>query len=57
VKDTKRRSELTFDSEQAELAIRQAVDTGHKFVYDNLRSNLARAQNRVNALLARLANR
>jgi hypothetical protein len=57
VKDKKRRSELTFDSEQAELAIRQAVDAGHQFVYDNLRSNLGRAQNRVNALLARLANR
>jgi hypothetical protein len=57
VKEKKRRNELTFDSEQAELTIRQAVDAGHQFVYDNLRSNLARAQNRVNALLARLANR
>jgi hypothetical protein len=57
VKEKKRRSELMFDYEQAELAIRQAVDVGHKFVYDNLRSNLGRAQNRVNALLARLSNR
>jgi hypothetical protein len=57
VNDKKRRAKLTFDYEQTELAVRQAVEVGHKFVYDSLRSNLARAQDRTNALLASLANR
>jgi hypothetical protein len=57
VTDKKRHAELTFAYEQAEIPLRHAVELGHTFVYDDLRRNLSRAQEQVNALMGRLVNR
>jgi hypothetical protein len=57
VADKKRKAELKFAYEQAELPLRRAVELGHRFVYDDLRRNLSHAQEQVNALMAKLANR
>ena len=57
VNDKTRRAELTMAYQQAEVPLIRAVDAGHKFVYDDLRENLARAQDRVTALMARMVNR
>ena len=57
VDDQKRRVALTNVLEQAQVPLTRAVNDGHKFVYDNLRENLALAQRRVEALLSTLANR
>jgi hypothetical protein len=52
-----RRTELTQAYEQAQVPLTRAVNAGHKFVYDELREYLGVAQQRVEALLNRLANR
>ncbi len=57
VDDQKRRVALTNALEQAQVPLTRAVNAGHKFVYDDLRENLALAQKRVEALLSTLANR
>lgn len=57
VSDAKRKAELTAAYEQAQVPLTKAVNAGHKFVYDDLRSELADAQKRAEALMARLANR
>lgn len=57
VDDQKRRVALTNALEQAQVPLTRAVNAGHKFVYDDLRENLALAQKRVEALLSSLANR
>lgn len=56
VSDKTRRTELTTALEQAQVPMTRAVNAGHKFVYDELRDQLAVAQKRAEALLARLAN-
>lgn len=56
VTDRTRRQELTEELEQAKVPMQQAVNAGHKFVYDDLQEALARAQSRVEALLSKLAN-
>ena len=57
VKDSKRRAELNDDYQQAQVPLIRAVNAGHKFVYDDLRQYLGVAQQRTQALLAKLANR
>jgi hypothetical protein len=57
VSDAKRRAELTAAYEQAQVPVTKAVNAGHKFIYDDLRTELADAQKRTEALMARLANR
>ena len=57
VSDKTRQAELTSAYQQAEVPLTRAINAGHKFVYDELRDNLARAQERVAELLARLVNR
>jgi hypothetical protein len=48
---------LTDALQQAQVPLTRAVNAGHRFVYDDLRENLATAQKRVEALLSTLANR
>jgi hypothetical protein len=57
VDDQKRRATLTDALQQAQVPLTRAVNAGHRFVYDDLRENLATAQKRVEALLSTLANR
>ncbi len=57
VDDKKRRAALSKSYDEAQVPLSRAVDAGHRFVYDQLREQLAVAQTRVAALLATLANR
>lgn len=57
VDDQKRRAALSDALQQAQVPLTRAVNAGHKFVYDELRENLATAQKRVETLLSTLANR
>ena len=57
VNDKSRRASLTEAYRQAEIALKRAVDAGHRFVYDELRTDLSVARARVQALLTSLANR
>lgn len=57
VTDQKRRVALTDALQQAQVPLTRAVNAGHRFVYDELRENLAVAQRRVEAVLSTLANR
>ena len=56
VSDKPRRLELQDALEQARVPLARAINAGHKFVYDDLQVSLATAQERAEALLARLAN-
>jgi hypothetical protein len=55
VKDPERRADLLAAYQQAEVPVTRAVNAGHKFVYAELEEYLAVAQERTDALLARLA--
>lgn len=57
VNDPQRRAALQDEYEQAQVPLTRAIQAGHKFVYDDLREYLATAQERAQALLAKLANR
>jgi hypothetical protein len=57
VSDQKRRADLTSALDRAQAPLVRAVEAGHKFVYDDLKAQLATAQQRVDALLNALANR
>jgi hypothetical protein len=57
VDNKERRAELNTAYEQAEVPLTRAVNAGHKFIYDELREYLMVAQQRVAALMSRLANR
>jgi hypothetical protein len=57
VTDKPRRAALTEAYDQAQVPVTRALNAGHKFVYDELRDYLATAQERVEALLTKLANR
>jgi len=57
VSDKGRRAEYDEALNQAQVPLTRAVNAGHKFVYDELREYLGVAQQRVEALLNRLANR
>lgn len=57
VSDKARRQELEDTLEQARVPMSRAINAGHRFVYDELKSSLAQAQTRVEDLLSRLANR
>jgi len=56
VNDKARRRELDEALEQAQVPVTRAVNAGHRFVYDELKSALAQAQTRAEELLSRLAN-
>lgn len=56
VTDKQRRQELQDELDQAKVPLTRAVNAGHKFVYDDLQASLATAQQRAEALLAKLAN-
>jgi non-homologous end joining protein Ku len=56
VSDKAKRQAFVDRYEQARVPLVRAVNAGHKFVYDDLQSNLANAQKRVQELLAELAN-
>lgn len=55
VDNRERRRGLEDAYQQAEVPVVQAVNAGHRFVYDEMRERLEVAQRRVEALLARLA--
>lgn len=56
VNDKPRRQALQDELEQAKVPLTRAISAGHKFVYDDLQNSLATAQQRAEALLAKLAN-
>ena len=57
VNDRTRRNELDAAYQQADVALTQAVQAGHQFVYDDLEERSSVARQRIDALLDRLANR
>ncbi len=57
VNDKARRTALTDAYEQAQVPITRAVNAGHKFVYDDLEKFVALAQERIEKLMAAIANR
>ena len=56
VRDRTRRAALEEAHQQAEVPLIQAVQAGHKFVYDDLKERLSLARQRMEALLGQLAN-
>jgi hypothetical protein len=56
VKEKPRRTQLDEAYQQAEVPLIQAVQAGHRFAYDDLKERLAVARQRMEALLAQLAN-
>jgi hypothetical protein len=56
VSDKPRRAELDDAYQQAEVPLIQAVQAGHQFVYDDLKERLSVARQRIETLLAQLAN-
>ena len=56
VKDKTRRADLDQAYQQAEVPLVQAVQAGHKFVYDDLRERLSVARQRMEAMLWQLVN-
>lgn len=57
VEDGQRRADLMAEYEQAMVPVTRAINAGHKFVYEELDEYLTVAQQRVEKLMARLANR
>ena len=57
VDDARRRADLMAEYEQAMVPVTRAINAGHKFIYSELDENLNVAQERVEKLMARLANR
>lgn len=55
IDDRKRRAAFTDMLQQAQVPLTRAVNAGHKFVFADLREDLAVAQKRVEALLSTLA--
>jgi len=55
--DQQRRAAYAATYEDAQIPLTRAISAGHRFVYDELRDQLAEAQKRVAALMAQLANR
>jgi signal transduction histidine kinase len=56
VDDKTRRAQLEIAYQQAEVPLIQAIEAGHRFVYDDLRERAAVARTRTEALLKQLAN-
>lgn len=57
VDDKQRRADLSEQYRQAEVPLTRAISAGHKFVYDDLNEYLNLAQNRIEKLMANIANR
>lgn len=56
VTDKARRTQLDAAYQQANVPLVQAVQAGHQFEYDELKERLSVARQRLEALLAQLAN-
>lgn len=56
VGDPRRRAELDDAYRQAGVPMVQATQAGHQFEYDELKARLSAARQRLEALLARIAN-
>jgi hypothetical protein len=56
VNEKSRRAQLDEAYQQAEVPLIQAVQAGHQFVYEDLKDRLSVARQRIEALLAQLAN-
>jgi hypothetical protein len=56
IDDKARRARLEAAYQQAEVPLIQAIQAGHKFVYDDLRERSEVARMRTEALLKELAN-
>jgi hypothetical protein len=56
VNEKPRRTQLDEAYQQAEVPLIQAVQAGHQFAYDDLKERLSVARQRIEALLAQLAN-
>ena len=57
VEDKQRRADLMNDYEQATVPMTRAINAGHKFVYTELDEYLTVAQDRVEKLMSKIANR
>lgn len=57
VDDKQRRADLMGEYEQATVPLTRAINAGHKFVYAELDEHLKVAQERVEKLMSRIANR
>lgn len=57
VDDKERRADLMDEYEQATVPMTRAINAGHKFVYAELDEYLTVAQDRVERLMSRIANR
>lgn len=57
VDDKQRRDDLLAEYEQAQVPLTRAINAGHKFVYNELEEYLKVAQERVETLMSRIANR
>jgi hypothetical protein len=53
VNDKARRAEYTLACEQAEVPLIRAMNSGHKFQYEELRANLFQAEDRISAVMTR----
>jgi hypothetical protein len=56
VKDPARKKSLEDAYEQAQVPLREAVNSAHAFVFDQMRERLAAAKQRSEALLTELTN-
>lgn len=57
VDDKQRRADLMDEYQQATVPLTRAINAGHKFVYTELDEYLTVAQDRVEKLMSRIANR
>lgn len=56
VRDKARRAQLDEAYQQVQVPLTQAIEAGHRFVYDELQARLSTAQQRLEALLTELSN-
>jgi len=56
IDDRTRRAELRQAYDQAQIPLTEAVDAGHKFVFDRLEERLGVARTRATALLSQIVN-
>lgn len=56
VEDRQRRADLAAAYDQARVPLTRAINAGHRFVYDEMRTSLGTAQARTEALMQRIAN-
>lgn len=56
VRDEARRTQLRTEAEQVRVPLTQAIEAGHRFVYDQLQERLSQARTRLGSLQDEIAN-